>query len=202
MFLPDCSSYASTADCDQQIPAWNLTLYNAISLKNLQIVANGGNFKTLVEARIDSLYNYMQVFFAAVRLDLGQWTNNNVSILYGVGRVECSLNTNNLREQDLHECHRSQIHLDRPFRHSQQLRSPSPLAGQASSLHQLHHSAIGRHSQSACRRSHPICLPYAKGEGCRNFVRVRRGSYDVDVHYCMGTFDYSDGDNGEEISGR
>lgn len=42
-------------------------------------VADASNCEDAVKASLDTLLNYVQVFYAGIRLDLGHWTPNNVS---------------------------------------------------------------------------------------------------------------------------
>jgi len=72
LFVPSCPT------CDSETPNIPITWYNAIALSDLSLVADLVNYQKIVEAEPLTLQNLGQVLYAAVRLDLGHWTPNNI----------------------------------------------------------------------------------------------------------------------------
>ncbi|KAH7929541.1 hypothetical protein BV22DRAFT_1080730 [Leucogyrophana mollusca] len=68
----------SDSSCNSQSPNLTIAFYNGISLTDLSIVADTGSYTSAVKASTATLQNLAQVFYAAVRLDLGHWTENNI----------------------------------------------------------------------------------------------------------------------------
>jgi len=63
---------------NDQEPSLSISWYNGISLTNLSIVANTGNYAQTVTAGTSTLQNLAQALYASIRLDLGHWTANNI----------------------------------------------------------------------------------------------------------------------------
>ncbi|EIM86560.1 uncharacterized protein STEHIDRAFT_121476 [Stereum hirsutum FP-91666 SS1] len=76
-FVPYCAD-DNTTICDTRPEEWELTMYNGIAQSDLSIVADASNCEDAVKASLDTLLNYVQVFYAGIRLDLGHWTPNNI----------------------------------------------------------------------------------------------------------------------------
>ncbi|KAH7929542.1 hypothetical protein BV22DRAFT_1102355 [Leucogyrophana mollusca] len=76
LFQPGCST--SPSDCASQSPNISISWYNGISQASLAIVANTTTYASVVVANTTTLQNLAQAFYAAIRLDVGHWTPNNI----------------------------------------------------------------------------------------------------------------------------
>ncbi|CCM04898.1 uncharacterized protein FIBRA_07094 [Fibroporia radiculosa] len=65
-------------DYNSQPPEIDIVWYNGISQQDLSIVANTGNYGAVPYQTTYTLYNLVQVFYSAIRLDVGHWTPNNI----------------------------------------------------------------------------------------------------------------------------
>lgn len=74
---PNCTS--KDVDCPR--PHVYPTFINAIGQTDLQIISN---VRGETNINVDTLYNLLEVFYHAVRLDLGKWTKDNVSLILTV----------------------------------------------------------------------------------------------------------------------
>jgi hypothetical protein len=70
---PSCGNLSSD-QCVQERPNIGRTLYNAIGQVDLSVIDN----PSLVEADIGTVLNLLEIFYAALRIDFGHWTPNNV----------------------------------------------------------------------------------------------------------------------------
>ncbi|EIW80410.1 hypothetical protein CONPUDRAFT_125167 [Coniophora puteana RWD-64-598 SS2] len=68
----------SNNSLNNEEPSLSISWYNGISLTNLSIVANTGNYAQTVTAGTSTLQNLAQALYASIRLDLGHWTANNI----------------------------------------------------------------------------------------------------------------------------
>ncbi len=76
--LPTCDTTTS-GSCTPVRPHVAWTFIEAIGQTDLQIVGNTST-KTLID--MQTLYNLLEVFYHAVRIDLGRWSPDNVTLSY------------------------------------------------------------------------------------------------------------------------